>query len=505
MRTLSATFGLFGSLLLSATVLASDGYIEWTDFPGDQTIRETDDAGSQHINVDALPDLLSLRFSAWEAANPATNPYTGQAVDPAEAHLVRIDLTLRGLFNPPGPLGLGAAAFDPYKFGDRPVYGFIEIDLDNNIDSGGELENTATFRFLANAGRFGGLPSGPIGARVAHSTDDYDGVFQSSPQFERSGAEMTFVFCGCFQPVVRQEVGNGNGIFESGESMIVRGRFLERMQATASYSGVFGGSDFGLYDPEIDLLFQHDPSMDRTVVSLVFPLDAEGAAMLAGQSQQPLDGIVSNHASVHEMLRDLALAASGCCGPIFNDPVVFPLVLDWISPSFPNLPQIEMELRQFLDPTQWTATAIVGTTYSSIQSGLYVWTDLGFDWHFADLNHDGASNELDETILEAAIGELDGTPQDADGIANGIVMVPNFGENFSLYDLNNDGKIDTDDTQIYNMSQLADLDGDGLVNGADLATLLSLWGECNGCVADINGDGYVNGVDTANLLANWTP
>jgi hypothetical protein len=47
-----------------------------------------------------------------------------------------------------------------------------------------------------------------------------------------------------------------------------------------------------------------------------------------------------------------------------------------------------------------------------------------------------------------------------------------------------------------------DLNGDGVVDGADLATLLAQWGT-NGS-ADLNGDGIVNGADLAALLANWS-
>lgn len=48
-----------------------------------------------------------------------------------------------------------------------------------------------------------------------------------------------------------------------------------------------------------------------------------------------------------------------------------------------------------------------------------------------------------------------------------------------------------------------DLNGDGVVNGADLAALLANWGPCAGCPADLNSDGVVNGADLATLLANW--
>jgi hypothetical protein len=49
-----------------------------------------------------------------------------------------------------------------------------------------------------------------------------------------------------------------------------------------------------------------------------------------------------------------------------------------------------------------------------------------------------------------------------------------------------------------------DIDGDGLVDGADLAILLGHWGACGDCPADLDGDGVVGGGDLAVLLATWT-
>ncbi|MEY3021139.1 MAG: 1,4-alpha-glucan branching enzyme GlgB [Planctomycetota bacterium] len=48
----------------------------------------------------------------------------------------------------------------------------------------------------------------------------------------------------------------------------------------------------------------------------------------------------------------------------------------------------------------------------------------------------------------------------------------------------------------------ADINGDGTVNGQDLAALLGSWGASGGA-ADVNGDGTVNGADLAVLLAEW--
>lgn len=48
-----------------------------------------------------------------------------------------------------------------------------------------------------------------------------------------------------------------------------------------------------------------------------------------------------------------------------------------------------------------------------------------------------------------------------------------------------------------------DFNGDGLVNGADLATLLGAWGQ-KGSGGDLDGDGIVSGSDLSILLGAWT-
>jgi hypothetical protein len=51
-----------------------------------------------------------------------------------------------------------------------------------------------------------------------------------------------------------------------------------------------------------------------------------------------------------------------------------------------------------------------------------------------------------------------------------------------------------------------DLDGNGMVNGADLAILLGAWGDCGdcgSCPADFDGDCVVGGADLAVLLGAW--
>ena len=49
-----------------------------------------------------------------------------------------------------------------------------------------------------------------------------------------------------------------------------------------------------------------------------------------------------------------------------------------------------------------------------------------------------------------------------------------------------------------------DLSGDGMVNGADLARLLTAWSQTGtGLAADLNGDGMVDGVDLGAMLEAW--
>ena len=55
------------------------------------------------------------------------------------------------------------------------------------------------------------------------------------------------------------------------------------------------------------------------------------------------------------------------------------------------------------------------------------------------------------------------------------------------------------------LSPQGDMNGDALVNAADLGLLLAAWGLCGapGCPGDFNNDGLVNGGDLGILLNNW--
>jgi hypothetical protein len=51
-----------------------------------------------------------------------------------------------------------------------------------------------------------------------------------------------------------------------------------------------------------------------------------------------------------------------------------------------------------------------------------------------------------------------------------------------------------------------DLNGDALVDGADLGLLLSAWGDCDAetCLGDLDGNGEIDGADLGLLLSAWT-
>jgi hypothetical protein len=53
-------------------------------------------------------------------------------------------------------------------------------------------------------------------------------------------------------------------------------------------------------------------------------------------------------------------------------------------------------------------------------------------------------------------------------------------------------------------SVCGDVNGDGIVNGADLGLLLGAWGPADGAPYDLNHDGVVNGADLGLLLGCWT-
>lgn len=474
----AATFAVLavaGAALANPTV--------WSDPADDAVVRRTDMGNDGPITTGNIPDLLLVSLVPWEPFDPVTDPYSGQEVNPASAHMFKLDILFKGLMNPPGPVDVSGYNHDPLEFGPNPIYGHVNFDVDGD-DTGGEFENGAEIvRYLANSARFGGLPGNPISDRAAITRDDLDFDFFTPPFIERSGSDFSISLCGCWNLQVIEEGGDGDGIFDEGETWIISGRVFERALGYIGASGAFLGSVEGAYDPITEMRFSHSTVTDMTTLTLVFPLDMTGAAMLTGEPEQPIDFDVSNHFSVVEALNDIILGASEPGLP--SD--VRELVIGWKN----------RDPFDYLDVTQWTATFLVGTAYTQPTPGDFAWTDIGLDNAYGDVDGDGVVGPLDEAIVVATIYADDGGADDEDGVVNGSVDLINFGYYFSLYDVNGDGYIDTDDEAVY--GPLADMDGDGTVESQDFVIFLNAF-VAHDLTADINRDGTVNSQDFSRYL-----
>ena len=470
-------------VLLNAIVFASpDSGGVWTDAQGDAVIRRTDIGADAPLPAEFVPiDLLSVVVEGWSPSSPTMDLYSGSVVN-GDADFVRIQIFVDGLVAPPGPIGLNGFPYNPYQFGDRPITGFIDLDIDRQKNSGGELMPIARNRYLANVARFGLSPLGSIADRMVQDGDDIDSDIFVGPQFERTGAEFTLIMCGCFAPVINSQNGNMNSLFEAGETMVVGGRFFERFESFDSASLLFNGSDFGLFDPTTALQFAHDIVSDITTITLVFPITNAGAALEAGQSEQPIDLNLLNQTSMEEAIDDLILGANSASGSLAV------LVNGWDN----------NQVDDFRDPTRWDATALIGTAPLIAQpASFYVWTDTGFDELVADLNLDELNTVLDDQILQGYIDVNDGTAVDADSVVNGEVAINNFGIEFHFYDLNYDGVVSAVD--LPNPPCVADLTHDGVLNFFDISAFLSLF-SAQDPLADFTNDGSFNFFDVSAFL-----
>ena len=480
-----------GGLFLGS-ISISQGYSDdsdgvWIDPAGDAGFRLTDEGANGLLppGIDPI-DLLRVDVTGWTTFTPLTNPYNGFVDEGVD--LMRIRISFSGLVSPPGPLGIGEVGgqYDPLEFGNRPVYGTIEFDVDGDEDSGGELGDLALVRYLANVGRFGRTPEGSISDRVATGAGDYDGNYWVGPQYERTGAEFAFVMCGCWDPEIITEGGDGDGAFDPGESWIVRGRFFERIQSVSPASGLFGGSAFGAFDPEVQVRWSHTILTDETTVELVFPLTMAGAAMLTGQPEQPIDLSLFNHTSVAEAISDLIESADFAVNELED------LIDQWRGET----------TEDFLEPTDWYVSALIGTAYAAQEiDARYVWTDTGFEEVLGDVDGDQIADSIDRGIVEDFILAEDGGINDCDGSINGSVELCQFSRNFSLYDFNNDGKVDDCDYSTLGIG--ADVNGDGLVDFFDVSMFLG-WFSAQDPRADLNSDGLFQFFDVLIYLQRFS-
>ncbi len=483
------------SALVAAPTLAGDQE-DFDDCEHDAIARRTDSCNcGPMLPGQRLPDVSKVLISAWQATSPETDPYVGTSVSHSGAHLVRIDVVLSGVINPPGPLGLNGMSYDPFQYGNNPLYGFIEFDIDNDKDTGGDLTSgEAAVHYLANAARFGGRPSGPIGVRAASGSGDLFESWSHPPQIQLSGTDWVMAFCGCFNAVPVYKANPAEQTFCEGSVWIMEGRFFQRASAYRGASTMIGGSQPGLYDPTVRVRFRHSISNDETTVSLVYALDGTGAAQLAGTPVQSYNFSVSDHTSIAEGVSDLIEAAQiSHTPPLDPNSLAFQVTNRWRSKSISSA----------VDVTRWKPSFLVGTAYSQETDGLYVWTDIGFGTRQGDLNGDGVINALDRVLVVSTIEENDGAISDGDGTMDGRVTLSNFGATYSVFDIDSDGFVGASDVAFFdNFICPADFDQSGTLSTQDIFAFLNAWFEGN-ITADFDASGGLSIQDIYAYLSAW--
>ncbi|MFQ5411944.1 MAG: dockerin type I domain-containing protein [Phycisphaerae bacterium] len=463
---------------------------------GDAVIRRTDLFADGLVDPVAhhLPDIFAYRTGNWQPDAPDLDLYLG-CWDPA-GNFIRFDVAFFGLVNPPGLWALSGIEYNPFLFGDHPVFGYITFDVDNNPNSGGELV-VAPFRHLSNVARFGGVPAGPrFFNRVARGGEEIDDLFLTPPFIERSGEEFHIALFGdLFDPgctSVFELVGNGDCLFDEFETWEISAPMFHRAHGYEPFSGAGGD---GRYEPRVDVRFESRfGGLDITLVSLIYPLTNIAAAQALGDPAgvEPPDGLDDNQNSIAEALLDLvdSVAAIPPGDPLRNDPT-FALIAPWETQDPFN----------HLNTNIWDVTLIVSTTYIDQDplGDVFVWTDTAPGPKPGDFDGSGIVNIHDVILFDDYILTNDGLGgMDDDGVVDGIVILPSFGHNFSVYDLNYDGSVDASDR--LGIVIRGDMDGDFDIDLVDAAILTDvLLNPANFPLllfrADVNEDGAANGRD----------
>lgn len=409
-----------------------------SDSQGDARVIRTDPGADGPVDgaMHPLPDLGLLRIGAWHPADPVTDIFEGEWLN--DGGFVRLDLEFDRLVNPPGTLGIDQF-FDPFLYGAAPVFGYVELDMDADVVTGGEL-SFPEFRINGNAARWGGLPVGArFVDRFALDASAFDHDLGTAPYVDRSGEEFHIALIGApFENIIKKK-GNPNDLFQAGETWIVEGRFFHRAHGYEpfSFACCCQGGD-GHYLPRAQLQFAHEVLSNVTTVSLVFPLTNAASAAMRGEGWVELnDGDACNQSSVLEALDDLVFSTANAPSSWRNDPD-FPIIAAW-----------EFKLAQeCLNPLKWDATALLATSYTSPDpdGAELVWTDLLPDAVNGDVNGNGAVDEADRGAILDFIAANDGQPGiDEDGQRDGDVDLIDFGPNFSVFDVNYDGLVDPED------------------------------------------------------------
>jgi len=408
-------------------------------------VRRTD--GETMDLYGPLPELRTARLGPWAPYDALADRYSGTFS--MAGGFVRIDVIFQGLVNPPGPALEG---YNPMAFGDCPLYAFVEFDVDQNVDSGGEIL-APEFRFNGNAARFAGLPSGPrFVDRVSTDGADTDFVYETPPWIDRSGEDFHLAVFHEEIIDILELTGNGDATFDAGETWLLIGTFFHRAHGYDEYC--LGGA----YQPIVELLFSHNPDTDRTTLTLVLPLTHAAYEEMTGQWAEAEDFDDLNAYSIHEALWNLEVSADLH-------------MWGWEDYEELILPWADQDADDFLEPRAWRPTFLISTALPAPPTfgGRFVHVDIWPNVVPGDFNGDGLASNSDAELAAEYLATHDGDPaHDEDGVANGQVDLIDFGVRFSIYDVNYDGLVDSFDTT-YSMQDPGDYENDGDVDLEDVA------------------------------------
>lgn len=489
--------------LLPAAVAAAQPVVFY-DPVGDAVVRRTDEGNNGSVNSaqHRLPDIVEMRMGRFAPTTPYLDLFAGNWSN--GGGFMRFDMVLAGLINPPGPMSFDfKAPYTPFMYGPNPIFGWVEFDVDHNVDTGGELSNPE-LRYYGAIARFGGKPVGAeFGDRIAMDETAFIPTKEHDPPLvSRSGEEFHLAFRGediYSIEKVNEKPGGDVGIFESGEQWTIHGPMWHRAHCFERYAFQCVGQE-GHYLPVVSVRFKHDNASNQTTISLVYPLTntAWGMTQWPTASGEGNNGCPGDQNSIEEALTDLQFSA------MFTDPIArsepeFALIAGWETANISSC----------LDPALWRVNALVGTGYAAPEpsGATYVWTDAWPNCRVGDFNGDGQIDAADAAMVDNYIASRDGVSGlDADAVVNGRVVIPDFASSFSIFDTNYDGVVGPEDTIV-----LGDMNINLVANYADIGDFvqalvnpgvytLTHGGASPLLRGDLNGDHRMDGKDIPLML-----
>ena len=450
------------------------------DPSGDDVPRRVDPGadGVLDLGIHKLPDLTGYSIGPWKPLSPDLDLYVGDW--DTEGGFFRLDITFAGVVNPPGPIGV-VDTWNPFKYGPNPVYGYVEVDMDNNLNTGGELISPQV-RYNGNALRFGGRPIGPrFTDRLAAGAGDFDGNIATSPLVDRSGEDFHLALNGWqidANNILRTD--QSDIIVGPGETWLFPGRLWHRAHGYEPFSHACCIGQDGQYEARITLRFKHEIQQNRTTITFVYPMTNEASlAMGNGTTLQILDGDPINQNSVLEGLDDLVFGTH-FPNPGWTTHPNYGIIAAWTPFDLYDAPN---NVSVFLTPKEWEITALVGGNYAVTEGAIALaYSDLMPNVLAGDFNANNMRDQADLKELYTFIANNDGVSGvDADQTVDQRVKIINFGPNFNIYDVNYDGFVDYADHPGLTLTQCPggcappDFDRDGDVDMDD-------FGHYQGCV-----------------------